>query len=59
MYEVNKMWISGYAIFPCFTVRVLKGTQGAELTCSPTLQWVFEHFFAPFWSGKIHITTEV
>lgn len=55
MYEVKKKWINGYAVLPCFTVKILEGTQGAEFTCNETLQFIFEHIIAPFWNGKIHV----
>ena len=53
MYQVTKRWKIGYVILPCFTVRELIGTHDVELTCGPVLEWIFIHFFAPFWKGKV------
>lgn len=58
MYQVEKHYIEGYIILPCFTVRTLEGTESADMTCSPLLQKIFEIFFAPFWTGKIVVTGE-
>jgi hypothetical protein len=52
----KRMWIYGYAILPCFTVKMLEGTEGAEMTCNNFLAFLFELIFAPFWTGKIHVT---
>ena len=46
--------MKGYAILPCFTVE-LKNDE-FEMTCNKFLGWIFETFFAPFWSGKIKFT---
>ena len=47
----------GYIILPCFTVE-MKSNCEFEMTCNNFLGWVFETFFAPFWSGKITITEQ-
>lgn len=47
----------GYVILPCFTVE-MKPNGEFEMTCNNFLGWIFETFFAPFWSGKITITDE-
>ena len=56
MYHVTKKWLTGWVILPCFTVKCLEDCQGADMTCNDFLGWIFEHIFAPFWTGKIHIT---
>ena len=56
MYTVRKEWLVGWAVLPCFKVKMLKGTEGAEMTCGAFLGWIFEYIFAPFWNGGIHIT---
>ena len=43
----------GYVMLQCFTVELKNGE--FELTCSDALAKIFEIFFAPFWSGKIHL----
>ena len=48
-------WLTGYAVLPCFTVRMLEGTYSAELTCCIFLQYIFGIFFSPFWNGKVFI----
>lgn len=58
MYEVKKEWIEGYAMLPCFTIKALKGSLEADLTCNNFLQWIFQHIFAPWWNGTIYITKE-
>lgn len=51
----QKKWVEGYVILPCFTVRWLEGTYAPELTCNSILSFIFGAFFAPFWSGKVHL----
>lgn len=58
MYHVQKTWLKGWVMLPFFTVKVLKGAEGADMTCGDVLGWIFQHIFAPFWNGKIHITGE-
>lgn len=58
MYEVKKRWRIGYVMVPCFKIRELEGTDTPELTCGGVLQWIFMHFFAPFWTGKVWWTGE-
>lgn len=55
MYRVNKKYRYGYVMLPCFKVKMLEGTEGVDLECGSILEWIFEHFFAPFWSGKVHL----
>ena len=57
-YHVEKRWMVGWVMLPCFTIRTMDGDMEAELTCCKALEWIFIHFFAPFWKGKIHITGE-
>ena len=48
--------MKGYVMLPCFTV--MAGSDGEiEMTCNNILGWIFEKFFAPFWNGKIYITS--
>ena len=44
----------GSVILPCFTVEIAENGE-AKMTCGNFLGWIFEKFFAPFWSGKIII----
>lgn len=44
----------GYVMLPCFTVEI--NGFDCQLTCDSLLSMVFEIFFAPFWSGAVHIT---
>lgn len=46
--------MTGYVMFPCFTVEAKDG--GFQLTCNEFLSWVFEHIFSLFWDGEIVIT---
>ena len=55
MLKIKKNIIYGWAILPCFKVKMIEGTEGAELLCSPFLEKMFALFFAPFWNGKIHM----
>lgn len=45
--------MKGYVMLPIFTVKLKDGE--FTMTCSTFLAWVFELFFAPFWTGKVHI----
>lgn len=45
--------MKGYVMLPCFTVELKDGE--FEMTCNNVLAWIFEMFFAPFWSGKVHV----
>lgn len=45
--------MNGYVMLPIFTVKLKDGE--FEMTCSAFLALVFELFFAPFWTGKVHI----
>lgn len=45
--------MNGYVMLPIFTVELKDGE--FEMTCSTFLAWVFELFFAPFWTGEVHI----
>jgi hypothetical protein len=59
MYTVEKTWLTGWVMLPCFTIKTLKGERyEAQLTCGKVAEWIFIHFFAAFWSGKVHITGE-
>ena len=49
--------MKGYVILPCFTVEVDENG-GCEMTCNNVLGWIFETFFAQFWSGRITIYDE-
>lgn len=53
MYIKDDEVLYGYAMLPCFKIEIRKGI--AELVCSDTLAKIFEIFFAPFWSGKVHL----
>ena len=53
---MEKTWLYGYAMLPCFKVRTLEDGSGAEMLCGDFMQWVFGTFFYPFWNGKIHVT---
>lgn len=46
--------IKGYVMLPCFTVEFTEESRGCDLTCGRFLGWIFEVFFAPFWSGKVY-----
>lgn len=48
------MKTKGYVMLRCFTVEIDENG-GCELTCNNFLAWIFETFFAPFWSGKVMI----
>lgn len=53
---MNKKWITGYVLFPCFTIKTLEGCNDAEMTCSRFLEAVFDLFFHWFWDGAVHVT---
>ena len=46
--------IKGYVMLPCFTVEFDEEGNVCEMTCNNFLGWIFETFFAPFWSGKVY-----
>lgn len=58
MYHVEKKWLTGYVMLPCFKARALDGTDGAELTCGPIASWLFEYIFSNFWDGTMVVTGE-
>ena len=55
----KKVWLTGYIILPCFTVRTLENGESAEMTCNKFLFTIFNWFFAPFWNGAITVTGKV
>ena len=52
-----KVWRYGYAVLPCFKVRVLEGTHDAEFLSNDFMAVLFSLFFRWFWSGKIRVTS--
>lgn len=47
--------VNGYVMLPCFKVVYDRITGECMLVCGDVLSWIFETFFAPFWTGKVHI----
>lgn len=48
--------IYGYVMLPCFQVVIVGGE--CYMLCNKILCNIFDLFFAPFWTGKVHITEE-
>ena len=46
--------MKGYIMLPIFTVE-MRSDGDFEMTCSDFLGWIFEIFFAPFWTGEVKI----
>lgn len=46
--------LTGWTMLPCFKCEV-RGEE-MRLVCNSFLEWIFEHIFSHFWTGKICIT---
>lgn len=53
--DIKGSKVRGYVILPCFKVIYDRITGECMFLCGEFMWWIFETFFAPFWTGKVHI----
>lgn len=52
--EPKKEILTGYVMLPCFKCEI-RG-EVVVFVCKKFLFKVFHYIFAPFWTGRVHIT---